>query len=60
MRYSALYVETVDKWAVVDAMSGDFALELFDTEEAARLAAETEESRWKTLLDSTQLTRAAS
>jgi len=60
MRYSVIYVETVDKWAVVDALSGDFALELFDTEEAAAMAAKTEESRWKILLDSTRPTRAAS
>ena len=60
MRYSALYVETANKWAVVDALSGDFALELFDTEKAAKLAAKTEEKRWNTLLNSTQPARAAS
>jgi 3-methyladenine DNA glycosylase AlkD len=60
MRYSALYVETVHKWAVVDALSGDFALELFDTEKAAQLAAKTEENRWNILLNSTQPARAAS
>ncbi|NQV85106.1 MAG: hypothetical protein HQ494_14945 [Rhodospirillales bacterium] len=52
MRYSALYVETVDKWAVVDALSGDFALEFFDTEQAAQQTAHTEENRWTLLINS--------
>jgi hypothetical protein len=60
MRYSALYVETANKWAVADALSGDFALELFDTEKAAKLSAKTEENRWNILLNSTQPARAAS
>ena len=60
MRYSALYVEPVQKWAVVDALSGDFALEFFDTEQAAQLAAKTEENRWTLLLNSAYPADAAS
>ena len=50
MRYSALYVDSAGKWAVVDTLSGDFALEMFDTERDARIAAKFEEYRWTRLL----------
>jgi hypothetical protein len=60
MRYSALYVETVHKWAIVDTLSGDFALEFFDTEQAAQRTAETVENRWVILLDGADPSHAAS
>ena len=60
MRYSALYVETVGKWAVMDGLSGDFALEFFDSEQTAQQVARTEENRWTLLLNSTQPVLAAS
>ena len=60
MRYSALYVETENKWAVIDALSGGFTLEFHDTEQAARLVAATEENRWAILVDSANPVRVAS
>ena len=60
MRYSSLYVETVEKWAVVDALSGDFALEFFDSEEAAQQTASTEENRWNLLVNSAYPAKVAS
>jgi len=49
MRYSALYVDSVGKWAVVDALSDGFVLEFFDTEKDARFSAKFEEYRWDRL-----------
>ena len=46
MRYSAIYVDSVGKWAVIDTLSDDFVLEFFDNEQDARLSAKFEEYRW--------------
>ena len=46
MRYSAIYVDSVGKWAVIDTLSDDFVLEFFETEQDARLSAKFEEYRW--------------
>lgn len=46
MRYSAIYVDSVDKWGVIDTLSDGFVLEFFDTERDARLSATFEEYRW--------------
>ncbi len=46
MRYSAIYVDSVGKWAVTDTLSDDFVLVFFDTEQDARLSAKFEEYRW--------------
>lgn len=54
MRYSTLYLETSGNWAVVDELSCDFALKLFNSEKSALLFAKTEESRWKILIKSFQ------
>ncbi len=50
MRYTAIYVDSVRKWAVIDTLSDDFALDFFATERDARLAAELEENRWSEFL----------
>lgn len=49
MRYSAIYVDSVGKWGVIDTLSDDFALEFFDAELDARLSAKFEEYRWNQL-----------
>ena len=46
MRYSAIYVDSVSKWGVIDTLSDGFVLEFFDTEQDARLSAKFEEYRW--------------
>ncbi len=46
MRYSAIYVDSVGQWGVIDTLSDGFVLELFDTEQDARLSAKFEEYRW--------------
>ena len=46
MRYSAIYVDSVGQWGVIDALSDGFVLEFFDTEKDARLSAKFEEYRW--------------
>ncbi len=46
MRYSAIYVDSVGKWGVIDTLSDGFVLEFFDTERDARLCAKFEEYRW--------------
>lgn len=53
MRYTAIYVDSVRKWAVIDTLSDDFALDFFDTERDARVAAGLEENRWSELLADT-------
>ena len=35
MRYTAIYVDSVRKWAVIDTLSDDFALDFFATERDA-------------------------
>tara|TARA_B100001250_G_C19532966_1_gene671289 strand:- start:224 stop:403 length:180 start_codon:yes stop_codon:yes gene_type:complete len=52
MRYSTLYIETSKRWAVVDALSCDFALKLFNSEKSAHYFAQKEESRWNKLIKS--------
>ncbi len=49
MRYSAIYVDSVDQWAVMDTLSDGFVLEFFDTEQDARISANFEEFRWNQL-----------
>ena len=50
MRYSTLYVESENKWTVVDTLSDGFALEFFDTERDAHFAAKFEEYRWTQII----------
>jgi hypothetical protein len=50
MRYSTLYIEALEHWAVVDELSCDFALKLFNSEKSALIFANTEEQRWNTLI----------
>jgi len=57
MRYSTLYVESVDKWTVVDTLSDGFALEFFDTERDAHFAAKFEEFRWTQIIEAAPLHR---
>jgi len=49
MRFSAIYVDSMRKWAVIDTLSDNFQLEVFDNEGDARLAARSEEARWAEL-----------
>jgi hypothetical protein len=49
MRFSAIYVDSMRKWAVIDTLSDNFELALFDSERDARSAARSEESRWAEL-----------
>ena len=51
MRYSTLYVESEDKWTVVDTLSDGFALEFFDTERDAHFAAKFEEFLWTQIME---------
>ncbi len=50
MRYSALYVDSVGKWAVVDTLSDGFVLEFHESEKQALKAAKFEETRWEKLV----------
>jgi 3-methyladenine DNA glycosylase AlkD len=50
MRYSALYVDSIGKWAVVDTLSDGFILQFHKTEKQALKAAKFEEKRWDTLV----------
>ncbi len=50
MRYSAIYVDSVDKWAVVDTLSDDFVPVFYDSERDAENAAKSEENRWTRLV----------
>ena len=50
MRYSALYIDSVGKWAVVDTLSDGFVLEFQETEKQALKAARFEENRWDKLV----------
>ena len=50
MRYSALYVDSVGKWAVVDTLSDGFVLEFHENEKQALKAAKFEETRWDKLV----------
>ncbi len=50
MRYTAIYVDSVRKWAVIDTLSDDFVLDFFATERDARVAAGSEENRWSEIL----------
>ena len=53
MRYSALYVDSVGKWAVVDTLSDGFVLEFYETKKEAQKAAKLEEQRWDELVAGT-------
>ena len=53
MRYRAIYVDSVRKWAVIDTLADDFALDFFDSEKDARVAAGAEENRWSEVLADT-------
>ncbi|MDA1089536.1 MAG: hypothetical protein O3A85_04395 [Proteobacteria bacterium] len=50
MRFSSLYVESVDKWTVVDTLYDGYILKFFDTERDAYFAAKFEEYRWTRIL----------
>jgi hypothetical protein len=54
MRYSTLYIEISESWAIVDTLSCDFALKLFNSKKSASLFAKTEEKRWNRLIKSNQ------
>ena len=49
MRFSAIYVDSMRKWAVIDTLSDNFQLAVYDCEGDARLAAGNEEARWAEL-----------
>jgi hypothetical protein len=49
MRFTAIYVDSMKKWAVIDTLSDNFQLAVYDSESAARLAAGREENRWAEL-----------
>jgi hypothetical protein len=49
MRFSAIYVDSMRKWAVIDTLSDNFELAVFDSERDARRAARREETRWAEL-----------
>ncbi len=53
MRYTAMYVDSVRKWAVIDTLADDFVLDFFATERDARVAAGAEENRWSEILADT-------
>ncbi len=50
MRYSAIFVDSVEKWAVVDTLSDDFVPAFYDSELDAENAAKSEENRWTRLV----------
>ena len=50
MRYSAIFVDSVDKWAVVDTLSDDFVPAFYDSEQDAEKGARSEENRWTRLV----------
>ena len=49
MRFSAIYVDSMRKWAVIDTLSDNFQLAVYDREDDARRAARSEETRWAEL-----------
>ncbi len=59
MRYAAIYVDSVDKWAVVDTLSDDFVPVFYDSERDAGNAAKSEENRWTRLVAGAVLPAAA-
>ena len=46
MRFTAIYVDSMKKWAVIDTLSDNFQLAVYDNEASARRAATREENRW--------------
>lgn len=56
MRFSAIYVDSMRKWAVIDTLSDNFAVAMFDDRRAAQSAAEAEEDHWAELF--AEVTRA--
>ncbi len=59
MRYSAIFIDSVEKWAVVDTLSDDFVPAFYDSERDAKNAAESEEKRWTRLVAGAVLPAAA-
>lgn len=59
MRYSAIFVDSVDKWAVVDTLSDDFVPVFYDSQRDAENAAKSEENRWTRLVAGAVLPAAA-
>ena len=59
MRYSAIFVDSVDKWAVVDTLSDDFVPAFYDNERDAENAAKSEDNRWNRLVAGAVLPAAA-
>ncbi|MBI1985572.1 MAG: hypothetical protein HYZ04_02915 [Rhodospirillales bacterium] len=49
MRFSAIYVDSMRKWAVIDTLSDNFQLDVYEREVDARRAARNEETRWAEL-----------
>lgn len=49
MRFSAIYVTSMRKWAVIDTVYDNFELAVFENERDARRAAWSEETRWAEL-----------
>jgi hypothetical protein len=49
MRFSAIYVDSMRKWAVIDTLSDNFQLDVYEREVDARHAARREEARWAEL-----------
>jgi len=52
MRYSTIYVDSADKWAVIDTLSDGSVLQFHDSEKEALKAAIFEETRWDKLVNS--------
>jgi 3-methyladenine DNA glycosylase AlkD len=55
----AIYVDSVDKWAVVDTLSDDFVPVFYDSERDAENAAKSEENRWTRLVAGSVLSAAS-
>lgn len=49
MRFSAIYVDSMRKWAVIDTLSDNFELDVYESETDAKRAASNEEARWADL-----------
>ena len=60
MRYTAIYIEATQNWAVADALSCDFALKFFASKKSARLFVKKEEKRWNLLKNFNQVSNPAS
>ncbi len=50
MRFTVVYVDSADKWTVIDALSSDFAIGFHEKKRYAKAAASKEEKRWRLCL----------